>query len=378
MVTKPCHNSLRAQLLKELGELLINHLLNLLGDLLGLGDDGLGVLDDLARDDVEVLVNGLLQELNGSWHLGWSRLLLDCVAASLDNGGVVGRSTTVPGEDVLGVRWDIGQGTLGGNGDDVLLQLLGGDGSNGIIRVRRWLERQVVGQETGDVWGGHGGTGDGVGGIWGADPGGKNAQTWGKDVVALSVVGEVSARVIESGGTDSDGKLSSSRGVVARVSIVISSSDGEVDAGRDSTVHSTVEGRRLATTKRHVGSRALEALLSLLDLLGVCVGSPFDTLDNVGHGSRSVGTEDLDSVDIGLLGNTVLLAGNSTRAVSSVSVSVLISIVGGNSLAPVCTALEVDVVDIGSGVNDIDIDTLTRIRGIEVLVEVTEAQALSV
>ena len=61
--------------------------------------------------------------------------------------------------------------TLGGNGDDVLLELLGGDLSDCVGRVLGWLEREVVGQETGDVRRSHGSTRDGVGGVWAANPG---------------------------------------------------------------------------------------------------------------------------------------------------------------------------------------------------------------
>lgn len=63
---------------------------------------------------------------------------------------------------------------------------------------------------------------------------------------------------------------------------------------------------------------------------------------------------------------------------SSVSISILISVVGWDGLAPCCTALEVYVIDIGSSIDDIDINTLTSISGIQVLAEVAESQALSV
>jgi hypothetical protein len=57
---------------------------------------------------------------------------------------------------------------------------------------------------------------------------------------------------------------------------------------------------------------------------------------------------------------------------SSVSVSILISVVGWDGFSPMCSALEVNVLGIGSGINDINIDPLTRISGIEILVEVAE------
>ena len=94
------------------------------------------------------------------------------------------------------------------------------------------------------------------------------------------------------------------------------------------------------------------------------IGGPLNALYYIGHGPRSVRSEDLDGVNIGLLGNTVLGAGDSTGAVSSVSISILISIVGWDGLTPVGAALKVNVLSVGSGINDIDINTLTCISGI--------------
>lgn len=87
--------------------------------------------------------------------------------------------------------WDITKGTLGGDGDQSLLQLLGADFGNSKGGILSRLEREKIGQETSDMWGGHGGTGDGVGGILASDPGGLDVQTRGKDIGALSEVGEV-------------------------------------------------------------------------------------------------------------------------------------------------------------------------------------------
>jgi hypothetical protein len=38
-----------------------------------------------------------------------------------------------------------------------------------------------------------------------------------------------------------------------------------------------------------------------------------------------------------------------------------------------CSAFEVNVVDVGSGINNVNIDTFTRIGGVKVLVEIAEA-----
>jgi hypothetical protein len=47
-----------------------------------------------------------------------------------------------------------------------------------------------------------------------------------------------------------------------------------------------------------------------------------------------------------------------------VTVSILISIVSWDGLAPVCAAFEIDVIGVGSSVDNVDINTLTRICGI--------------
>ena len=73
-----------------------------------------------------------------------------------------------------------------------------------------------------------------------------------------------------------------------------------------------------------------------------------------------------------LLGDTVLLASDCAGAVGAVSVSILISIARWDCLAPCGTTLEVDVINVGASVNNIDVDALTAVLGIKVLVEGTE------
>lgn len=104
------------------------------------------------------------------------------------------------------------------------------------------------------MWGGHGSTGNSVDSVLAADPGGEDVQAWCKDVVALAKVGEIGTLVSESGSTNSDGLLSGSWGVVARVGIVVTGSNSEVDTSVDSGIHGSIKSWGLATTKRHVGS----------------------------------------------------------------------------------------------------------------------------
>jgi hypothetical protein len=279
---------------------------------------------------------------------------------------------------VGGVGGNVRQSTRGGNLNESILQLLGSDLLNSEGRVIGGLEGDVVGQQTGNVGGGHGGTRDGVDGVLAADPGRQDVQARSKDVSALSEVGEVSTLISESGGSDGDGLLSSGRGVVASISIVIASSDGEVDTSIDGGIDSKVQSAGATATQTHVGNATLEALLARLGLLDVSLGSPLDTLDDVGHSARAVRAEDLDGVDVGLLGNTVLLTGDSARAMSTVTISILISIALGDSLAPVGTTFKVNVRSVGTGIDDVRIDTLTTLLSVQVLVEATKGKAITV
>jgi hypothetical protein len=155
-----------------------------------------------------------------------------------------------------------------------------------------------------------------------------------------------------------------------------------VNTSIDGGVDSEVESGGLATTQAHVGGAALEALLlavlGLLLSLLVSLDSILDTLDDIGHGAGAVGAEDLHGVYIGLLGDTVLLASDSAGAVSTVAIAILVSITRRDGLAPVSAALKVDVLDIGASVDDIDINALSAISRVEVLVPGAEAQRVAV
>ena len=373
---------LSSQLLEELVELLLDHVVKPLGELLDLLGEGRSTLDDLTGDDLEVVLDGLLQLGDGPADALLLGTGLGGVASGLEDGRVVGAAAAVPGEEVGGVLGDVAEGTDGGDAEKVGLELLGGDGSDRVLGSLGGLEGEVVGQETADMGGGHRGTRDGVGGILAADPGGEDAQARGEDVSALAVVGEVGTAVVEGRSANGDGLLSSGGGRVAGVGVVVASSYGEVDTSGDGGVDNIVQGAGLATTEGHVGDGATEALslasLGGLDLLDVRLGSPLNALDDIGHASRAVGAKDLDGVDLGLLGDAVLLTGDGARAVGAVAVAVDILVTRGNGSAPRGTALEVDVVDVGASVNDIGIDTLTTLGGVEVLVECAEGKRVAV
>lgn len=89
------------------------------------------------------------------------------------------------------------------------------------------------------------------------------------------------------------------------------------------------------------------------------LSSVLNALDDIRHGTRAVGAEHLDSNDVGLLGDTILLTGDSARAVSAVTIAILVSVISGDSLAPGGATLKVDVVNVGASIDDINIDALT-------------------
>lgn len=144
-----------------------------------------------------------------------------------------------------------------------------------------------------------------------------------------------------------------------------------MDTGLDSSVDSEIKSRALSTTQTHVSNATLETLLLSIfgggNSLSVVVGGPFDTLDDIRHATTSVASENLDGLDMSLLCNTEFLACNSAGAVSSVTVAILISITLRNGLSPAGSAFEIDVVNVGTSVNNIGGYAFTTIGCVEVL-----------
>lgn len=159
-----------------------------------------------------------------------------------------------------------------------------------------------------------------------------------------------------------------------------------MEARLDGLVDSIIESPALATTKAHVGDGALVcSLASSSKLFGSSIGlllggcrSPNNAANNIAHASRAIATEHLDSNDVGGLGNTVLARRDGTRAVSTMAIAILVNIVLGDGLTPACTALEFDVLNVDTGVNDVDIDTLATLWVVNVLGESSETKLRTV
>ena len=76
----------------------------------------------------------------------------------------------------------------------------------------------------------HGGTGNSLDGIWATIPGGLDVESRCEDVNTFSIVGEIGTLIGQSRSTDSDSLGGSSGGVVACIRIIISSSNGKMEA----------------------------------------------------------------------------------------------------------------------------------------------------
>ena len=120
-----------------------------------------------------------------------------------------------------------------------------------------------------------------------------------------------------------------------------------------------------------VGTELSAQLFSVLD-------GPEDTTSHVGHGTGATRAKDLDGNELSLLGDTVLARANGTGTVSAVAVAVLVDVVLRHGLTPSSTALELNVVDVDTSVNDVGGNTLTTVTLVDVLVEGAQAKTLAV
>ena len=75
------------------------------------------------------------------------------------------------------------------------------------------------------MWGCHGCTGDSIGGIFAALPGGEDVQARSEDVITFAEIGKISSFISKSGCAHSNGIGRSGRRVVAGIGVVITCCD---------------------------------------------------------------------------------------------------------------------------------------------------------
>ena len=131
-------------------------------------------------------------------------------------------------------------------------------------------------------------------------------------------------------------------------------------------VDGVVQSQGHSTTQRHVGDGTLVPGLSGSSILGlgscelVCgvFSSPQNATNDVSHGTTPVGTQNLDGDEVDGLRNTVLPRTNGTGAVGPVTISVLVDVILRDSLSPGGATFELDVIDVDTGVDDVNVDAL--------------------
>lgn len=172
----------------------------------------------------------------------------------------------------------------------------------------------------------------GSGGV--SNPAAQNINAGSKDINQVTVVAEPSTSVGNIGSTNCANSRLTGRAVIVGVVVAVSSSHGHEDAGLDSGGNSTVDGSRAGAAKREVGYAPVGAVAGL----GVG-GNKVDTGDDSSEGPGARGTEDLDGIELGCLGNAKVSTADGTGDVGAVAVPV--GVVGiGKVGEPLSTASE--------------------------------------
>lgn len=205
--------------------------------------------------------------------------------------------------------------------------------------------------------------------------------TRGENIDTVTVVGEVGPLIAQGRGPDGNGPDRSGGRVRTGVPVVVTGSDSEVHARFNGPVDSIVQSHRLATTQRHVGDRTLVLCLSggsvlslgSSELVSSLLCSPQNTANDISHGTTTVGTQDFDGNKVSSLGNTIFARANGTSAMGPVTVSVLVDVILRDGLSPRGATLKLDVVNVDTGIDDVDVDTLTA--GRVVLIESKSSEA---
>lgn len=202
-------------------------------------------------------------------------------------------------------------------------------------------------------------------------PGADDLLTRREDINALADVGEGRDLVLDVDRANSNdirvGTTKVSGGRATSISAVVSGSNGNVDVsvegGEDCLVDGVCGARE---TPRHAHDGTDEAGLGLALL--VVVEYPVHSGDGVGRGTGTVITENLDSNDVGILGNAKLGSSSGTGNVGTVTIAVSSSVSERKALGG--TTAEDGMRDTDTSIDDVDIDTGTKLGIVEGVGEV--------
>jgi hypothetical protein len=219
-----------------------------------------------------------------------------------------------------------------------------------------------VGHDARVLGSGHGGTGKKVDNVVAGAPGAEDLLAGRIDVDALSNVGESGDPVVDVDGADSDdvrvGATKVGRGRAASISSIVTGSNGDVDSGVDGGQDGLIDrvGGTLKTPGHaHDGTNETTLGLALL----VVVDDPVHAGNGAGRGTGAIVAENLDSNNVGVLGNTELGTCSRASHVSAVAIAVSSCVSEGEAFGG--ASCEDGVGDADTSVDDVDVDTSTEI-----------------
>jgi len=163
----------------------------------------------------------------------------------------------------------------------------------------------------------------------------QHIHTRSKDIHQRAIVGEPRADIKLIARTDSARRRLRRRRVVRRIVIAIPRRNSKEHPRLDHRRRGVVDGRGARPAQRHVGDGAVGAAAR-----GRVGRDKVHAGDDAGRGAGAVGVEDLDGVQLGLLGDAVVDAANGAGYVGAVAVAVGGLAVAGEVGEPGGAALE--------------------------------------
>lgn len=227
---------------------------------------------------------------------------------------------------------------------------------------------QVQSGDTDNVGGGHGGSGDGVAGSLGSNPGRGDLDTGSKDLDALAEGREGGNVIVDIRGTDGQSLGGTGGRTRAGVDVlVVTGGDNDGDVGTEKATDGIVQGAGGTTTKRHVD----DGLLALVD-----ADDPVKSSNDSRSGTRALTVEDLDTDEVDLLGNTVGVSSDGTSDVGTVTVLVGVGRALDEVVAHLGTAAKVDMGGVDTSINNVGGHTSSSRVGIFVRRSLGDTTAL--